>query len=150
VQDLRTLLSDDDLAALRAAFDRDAISRAASDPFAVLYPPLDNWVKETSATFFERSEMAPRDRERCILVMLTINGAMPMSFAIHLYWALMEGLSIDDLCQTITLVAAYGGVPRVAFGMTILQGTLNLLRGCVAAGKTQSSVVVSTFIAELR
>jgi alkylhydroperoxidase/carboxymuconolactone decarboxylase family protein YurZ len=149
MQDLRTLLSDDDLAALRAGFDVAVLSEAASSPFSVLYPPLDSWVKETSATFFDRSRLAPRDRERCIIVLLTVNGGLPVSLAIHIYWALMEGLSIDEICQTIGLTGAYGGVQRVAFGMTVLQRTLGVLTSCAKASSTQSATVVSAFIGEL-
>lgn len=150
MQDLRTLLSDRELASLRTDFDAAVLSQAASTPFSILYPPLEGWVKETSATFFDRSTMPARDRERCIIVLLTINGGLPMSLAIHIYWALMEGLSIDDVCQTIALIGAYGGVQRVAFGMTTLQKMLGVLRNSVQAGNTSSAAIVETFITELR
>jgi len=149
MQDLRTLLSEDELGTLRAQFDAAVLSEAASTPFSMLYPPLEAWVKETSATFFDRSRLAPRDRERCIVALLTVNGGLPMSLAIHIYWALMEGLSVGEVCETIGLVGAYGGVQRVAFGMTVLQRTLGVLQRC-AQSNAKSANVVSTFIAELK
>lgn len=149
MQDLRTLLSDQDLHALRADYDLEVMSRAASGPFEVVYPPIGGWTRETSATFFDRSTLSPKDRERCIVALLAMSG-IASSFAIHIYWGLMEGLSLDDVCQTISLVGVYGGIPKVAWGMTILQRIMILLRRCVEHGNTRSDSVVETFLAELR
>jgi alkylhydroperoxidase/carboxymuconolactone decarboxylase family protein YurZ len=149
MQDLRTILSHDDLLALRQSYDRAAMSSAAAGPFAVVYPPLEPWVRETANTFFECSVLAPPDRERCIITLLTING-IAASLAIHIYWGLMEGLTVDDVCETIGLVGVYAGIPRVAFGMTVLQRVLASLSASLKSGKTGSDFIVSVFIAELR
>lgn len=149
MQDLRTVLSDESLDLLRRSYDATVMAQAASGPFAIVYPPLDPWVRETSATFFERSSLAPQDRERCVIALLTVNG-IAASLAIHIYWGLMEGLEIDDVCQTISLVGLYAGMPRVAFGMTVMQHVLRILDGSLTRGSVRSDAIVATFIAELR
>jgi alkylhydroperoxidase/carboxymuconolactone decarboxylase family protein YurZ len=149
MQDLRSVLSDEDLQTLRREYDAVLMSRAASGPFAVVYPPLEPWVRETSATFFDRSVLDPCDRERCIIALLTVNG-LASSLAIHIYWGLMEGMTIAEVCETIGLVGAYAGVPRVAFGLTVLQRVLGILGTSLENSRSRSDVIVSTFIAELR
>jgi alkylhydroperoxidase/carboxymuconolactone decarboxylase family protein YurZ len=150
MQDLRAHLSDDRLASLRDHYDRAAMLRAASSPCAVLYPPLDPWMQQTAATIYERSSLAPRDRERCIIAVLISGGALPTSLAIHFYWGLMEGLSADDVCQTIGIVGAYGGMQRAAFGLAMLQRVLTMLDNSVTNGELGSTAIVGRFIAELR
>jgi len=150
MQDLRTQLNDDSLAELRSAYDRAAMLLAASSPCAVLYPPLDPWMRETGSTIYDRSHLAPRDRERCIIALLIAGGGLQTSVAIHIYWGLMEGLSVDDVCQTIGIVGAYGGMQRVAFGLATLQRVLDMLNGSVTSGELASTVVVARFMAELR
>jgi alkylhydroperoxidase/carboxymuconolactone decarboxylase family protein YurZ len=150
MQDLRTQLSDGSLAVLRGHYDRAAMLQAASSPCSVLYPPLDPWMRETAGTIYERSHLAPRDRERCIIALLIAGGGLQISLAIHIYWGLMEGLSIDDVCQTIGIVGAYGGMQRAAFGMAILQRVLALLDNTVTNGELGSTAIVGRFITDLQ
>jgi alkylhydroperoxidase/carboxymuconolactone decarboxylase family protein YurZ len=150
MDDLRGLLSDEKLRALREGYDARATGTATSSPFAEVYPPLHLWVSQTAATFFgPESTLVPRDRERCVIALLAASG-VTMSLAIHIYWGLMEGLSVDEICQTIALSGVYGGVQRVAEGFLVLQRALECLSSAVDLGSVGSQVVLTAIVAAFR
>jgi alkylhydroperoxidase/carboxymuconolactone decarboxylase family protein YurZ len=150
MQDPRMLLDEERLRRLRAAYDSKAMSAANVAAFAQVHPALHPWIEETAATFFERpSSLSPRDRERCIVALLAYTGP-PLSLAVHIYWALMEGVSVDEVCHTIGLVACYGGLPKCAQGLLVAERLATLLRDVAELQHPDAAQVVAALIRELR
>lgn len=121
LRDLRTLLPDAALAKLRQAYDPAVMSAANVGALATAYPPLGPWAAETAGTFFERpGPLSAKDRERCVIAFLALTGP-PMSLGVHVYWGLMEGLGVDEICHVMALAACYGGLPKVAQGLIVVE-----------------------------
>lgn len=146
LQDLRTRLSDESLRTLRAAYDSQRMAAANVTAIATTYPPLAAWAQETSATFFERpSVISAKDRERCIIALLTQVGPA-LSLSVHVYWGLMEGLSLDDVCQTVALVGCYGGLPKAAGGLLAVQRVCEVLADCAHHSAPDPAFVLNRLI----
>lgn len=138
MDDLRTLLSDEALARLRAAYDSVVMLNANVRAMSETYPPLAAWLRSTGEELFGHGAvLAPRDRERCIIAVLA-RSSPPLSFAMHLYWGLMEGLSVNEVCATVSLVACYGGLPELSHSTRVLGRVLRVL-GRVAEERDPST-----------
>jgi alkylhydroperoxidase/carboxymuconolactone decarboxylase family protein YurZ len=125
--ELREILSDAGLQQLRAAYDPSVMRAAMLETIVRSYPPLDEWNRAIASTFYgETSPISARDRERCLIALLTQSGA-ELSLAIHVYWGLMEGMPVAEVAHTIGLAASYSGVPRLAFGLPLLERVLTRL-----------------------
>lgn len=128
MQDLRRILSDTRLADLRAAYEPNVMRAAMLQTIVEGYPPLDEWNRSIASTFYgETSPISPRDRERCLVALLSQTGQR-LSLAIHVYWGLMEGLNVAEVCHSVGLAACYGGVPRLADGLPVIDRVLQVLQ----------------------
>jgi alkylhydroperoxidase/carboxymuconolactone decarboxylase family protein YurZ len=145
-----TILSDEVLSILRRGYDARRMSAANVTAISAAYPGLRSWAAETSATFFDRQNaIAPRDRERCIVALLAYDGP-PLSLAVHIYWGLMEGLSVDEVCETVALTGCYGGLPKCARGLLVLDRVVKLLRRLSEASPPPAEAVLDALVQEFR
>jgi alkylhydroperoxidase/carboxymuconolactone decarboxylase family protein YurZ len=125
--DLRSVLTDSRLERLRAAYDPQVMRAAMLHAIVEGFPPLDAWNRAIAGTFYDDpNPLTPRDRERCLIAVLTNTGPQ-LSLAIHVYWGLMVGLSVEEVCHTAGLAASYAGVPRLAVALPAIQRVLELL-----------------------
>jgi alkylhydroperoxidase/carboxymuconolactone decarboxylase family protein YurZ len=132
--ELREILDEVQLQQLRAAYDPAVMRAAMLEAIGRTYPPLDEWNRAIAATFYgDDGPIAPRDRERCLIALLTQSGP-ELSLAIHCYWGLMEGLTVPEVSHTIGLAASYAGVPRLAFGLPLLERVLTRLAAIEPTG----------------
>jgi alkylhydroperoxidase/carboxymuconolactone decarboxylase family protein YurZ len=122
------VLAQESLRSLRQAYDPKMMSAANVAALSSAYPPLRAWAEETSSTFFDRpGALAPKDRERCIITLLAYNGPA-LSLGVHVYWGLMEGLGVDEVCQAVALAGCYGGLPACARGLLVVNRVMALLQ----------------------
>lgn len=144
--DIRTILSDAHLGALRQGYDRASMTSAMVTAIEGRYPPLAAWNREIERLFYrEDSPLAPRDRERCLIALLAQSGP-PLSLAVHLYWGLMEGMCADEICHTLTLTACYGGVPRLAEAFPALERVLAVVEASAAAGVVDAGSLLTRIL----
>ena len=149
MQDLRTVLSSDALNKLRDGYDASAMRTAMLTATVEPYPPLARWNEAIADTFYgDESPLAPIDRERCIIALLAHNGAQ-FSLAVHLYWGLMEGLSVNELCHIIGLAACYAGIPSVGNSYPVLAKVLTTMSRISETSRYGSLDVVERLVAEL-
>jgi alkylhydroperoxidase/carboxymuconolactone decarboxylase family protein YurZ len=149
MNELQVALTQGQLEALRNAYDAGAMRNAMLAAISNSYPALDNWNRAIDATFYQSDRpLAPRDRERCLIAILSL-GSPPLSLAIHVYWGLMEGLGVDELRHVVALAACYGGVPRLAHGLPIVDRVVALLTRCVDRGTVSSAAVLFALLEEL-
>jgi alkylhydroperoxidase/carboxymuconolactone decarboxylase family protein YurZ len=147
--DLRTRLSAVALTKLRDAYDPAVMSHGNVAALRDIYPPLSGWGEEVSATFYDRpGPLTAKDRERCLIALITMLGAT-LPLGIHVYWGLMEGLSIEEICHTIGLSACYGGLPKASHGFLVVDRTLAVLNR-VAETSADAKTVLDTLIAAFR
>lgn len=132
MQDLTRLITEQELSRLREAFDEGVLLRANTSAFAAVYPPLADWGQSVGRLFFGPGPLCPRERELCLVTLLA-QRAPGISLANHVYWALMEGVSVEAICQAVGLAGCYGGLPTYTQGVFTVQRTLTVL-GRLAAG----------------
>jgi alkylhydroperoxidase/carboxymuconolactone decarboxylase family protein YurZ len=144
MSDLQSLLGVEQLQALRGDYDAEAMVAANVQAVSALVPQFASWNQAVGETFYgPRSPLAPAERERCLVTLLIQQGS-PVPLAIHMYWALMEGVEVDELVQIVGLTACYAGMPRLAFGLQTLQRLLLVLAGARPTGGP--SAMVSTIV----
>jgi alkylhydroperoxidase/carboxymuconolactone decarboxylase family protein YurZ len=143
--DLRTALNRADLRTLRQAWDAPAMGRAIAASLDGAYPPARPYVDAIAAAFYWAGTptdpdgasaaplLAPVTRELVLIGILGARGARSFDLAVHLYFALMEGASVDQVCATLELGGVYGGLPAFSDGLVVLGRTLSVLT-TVAAG----------------
>ncbi len=140
MDDLRTLIDDKSVLALRGAYSSTAMRAAMTGKLHLAYPPMHPWTEGTEATFYATDHIADRDRERCLIALLTVTGP-PLSMAIHIYWGLMEGIDMPEICHVIALAACYGGVPKLAPAFAVLQRLGPLLADLAARDAEPTDVL---------
>jgi hypothetical protein len=103
------LLGDQALAELRAQYDGEMILRMALANLESTDPRTAPYTTFVGDEVYRSPRMRPIDRERCLIAIL-VQSAQAMPLAMHVYWGLMEGLSTDDVLQTVLLAGMYGGL----------------------------------------
>jgi alkylhydroperoxidase/carboxymuconolactone decarboxylase family protein YurZ len=127
MQELRTIVTDATLKAMRASYSHDAMLAANLAAIGRVAPQLSSWNRSIAATFYgPTSPLAPRERERCLIAIIT-NIGPGVCLAMHVYWGLMEGIDIDEMIHVVGLAGCYGGLPRATFGMEVIHHVLNAL-----------------------
>jgi alkylhydroperoxidase/carboxymuconolactone decarboxylase family protein YurZ len=137
--DIGDLLGTDQLTRLRASYNSkrgekeiDGILRGVLPD---LYSESSQFIGAIIATYFDGDSAAPpkwelnkSDRERCIIALLAGQGAQfPLS--LHIYLALMLGVTPQEVAHIILLSGVYTGVNRFAEGMFVHVKTLRALNG---------------------
>lgn len=112
--DVRRKLSASQLKTLRAAYDEDLLNKAATYAAAASYAPAAGFIRGIGEQFFmgagQPGHLSARDRELAILAMFVATRASDFTFSVHVYWGLMAGLEVADMCEVLLLGGAYNGV----------------------------------------
>lgn len=126
--DLAAALTPEALAALRAAYSAPFMLEASRRAVAFPHPASAPYVEAVIKGFYDAARMAPRDRERVLVALLASQSNAPsLLLAVHLYWGLMEGLSVADLADTLGLSGVYTGLGHYTAGLKTLRVTLDAL-----------------------
>jgi ubiquinone/menaquinone biosynthesis C-methylase UbiE/uncharacterized protein YbaR (Trm112 family)/alkylhydroperoxidase/carboxymuconolactone decarboxylase family protein YurZ len=146
-QDVTKLLSDEVLAALRAAYVDAQMVQALSAPMPAQYPGSEALVEAIQAEFYGEGKTLPTtrmsnlERERVLIALLASRGGK-LTLAIHLYAGLMAGASPSDLASILLLAGVYTGIDRLAEGLAVQRDTFTLLAELFAQQKPLDAVNV--------
>ena len=134
--DLRTLITADELARLRAAYDSKAMNEGARKATSAPFPPSSTFVDAVINTFYGPSAVIPAvRREQVLIAIIASHAGMRRILAVHLYWGLMEGLSIEEICATLLLVGTYDGIDNYSEAQRHFATLINgVLRPALASG----------------
>jgi alkylhydroperoxidase/carboxymuconolactone decarboxylase family protein YurZ len=150
MNDLTSLLGREQLDKLRRSYRADELVAANVTGVGQAYPPLASWNREIGATFYAADgPLTPINRERCMVALLAYAGP-PISLAVHVYWGLMEGLTVDELCQVIGLTGCYGGLPRCVQGLLVLERMLGLLERLGKSDRSTAAAVLQEIVVEFQ
>jgi alkylhydroperoxidase/carboxymuconolactone decarboxylase family protein YurZ len=144
--DVRALLTDDELAKLRAGFSNDAMLAGARGSSIAPFPPAQPWVQFLLDYFYGagdggREPWPATERELFLLGLLSSRFmGRGLDLAIHVYWGLMAGLSVQRIADALLLTGLYCGVESYTNSLGVLRGVLGLLKD--AAGKDPSTGAV--------
>jgi alkylhydroperoxidase/carboxymuconolactone decarboxylase family protein YurZ len=127
--DVREALSAAQLEALRGGYDRATMHLVATKVVVGPYPPLAGLAAFAADRFYcaEPPVLAHANRERALLLLFAADRRPAFALAVHVYWALMEGLEVDEVAELLLLGAVYGGLDAYTDAMRVLQQTLGLL-----------------------
>jgi alkylhydroperoxidase/carboxymuconolactone decarboxylase family protein YurZ len=143
--ELSAILTERDLEQLRAGYDGHALIElkvaATSAPHSALAP----WVSAIGSTFFGDTALAARDRELCLITLLSFR-APGISVCTHVYAGLMEGLSVQEICQAVGLAGCYGGLPAYTESIGAVRKTLSILKRCVERSTCDTRSVLDATI----
>lgn len=145
MNDLTTMLTFDAIARLRSAYDPEKLRAANAKAFADTYPPMAPWAEAAAAVFFRTGPLSARERELCLVTLLA-HRAPGLSMSNHVYWALMEGVSVAELCEAIGLAGGYGGMPTYSSGVLALHRTLTVLQRVAAEPQHDSHAVLAALV----
>jgi alkylhydroperoxidase/carboxymuconolactone decarboxylase family protein YurZ len=97
---------------------------------------------EAAAPPFARSTLLPAEREMVILTTLALTQRDPLTMSAHIYWALMEKLSVEKLADMFLTVGFYAGIDNLRLTSTLLFNVLTLLNIFAGQGKTETRQVL--------
>lgn len=141
---LESMLSDENLALLKLGFDNAVAYKMALNSLAGPVPGAAPWVTSAGSYFFKNEEhMSPQRRELCIISMTTAMR-MPDQLAIHVYWGLMVGLSVEQIGNALFLAGDYGGIACFQTALKATSATLvSLQRQATAASASVDAALTS-------
>lgn len=87
-------------------------------------------------------------RELVLLTILSRKGNTQF-MAIHVYWALMEGLTVEAITNILLLSSYYEGIEVWSWGSGALGQILKVLKAQVATGKVDTMSVIGALKAQL-
>jgi alkylhydroperoxidase/carboxymuconolactone decarboxylase family protein YurZ len=128
------------LKALRDAYSRTDATAFLSSVLPSVYDKSEDYNRAISAAFYgnlpsddpseSRKELSHADRERCLVALLTSRG-VPDNLAAHIYLALMEKISVEEVAHVMMLAGMYSGVDRFTTALAAYITTLTTLAALV-------------------
>ena len=146
------LLTEPELKLLRAGYDPAKMLEDVREKLEAAWPDATPLVESVLGGFYvpvtgRKYRMKPANRERVVLALLANGGGQPFDVSVHFYWGLMEGLTVQELCDVLLLTASYGGVARYTDNFKLLGYTLALLKRMAAKGQPVPCKEVANTIA---
>lgn len=152
--DVRSMLTEDQLAVLRGSYRRAVMDMIATKIVAAPYPPAGALVAFAADRFYNDAPpvLTQADRERCLIAIFAAGRRPAFAMAVHIYWGLMEGLTVGEIAEIITLSALYGGLDVLTDNNKTLADTLKFLAKTADAGgeAAQSQVVLPALVNAFR
>ncbi len=131
--DLTTIVSAPTLDALRKEFSPDVMFAASRGAIVGPHPAAAGYVDWIITHLYDGKRLAPADRERTLVALIASQSVAPsLLLGVHLYWALAEGLSVAELCETLALAGVYTGLPHHTAGLGTLRTTLEAVADLAA------------------
>ena len=144
---LPDVLSQAELDRLREAYDGASLVAANAEAFGRPYQRLAAWGPTVATLFYAPDPIPPRERELCMITLLAYRSP-GLALANHLYWGLMEGLSVEQACQAIGLAGCYCGLPTYNESVFVVHRTLHVLKRLLAAGECAAKAVLAALVSE--
>jgi alkylhydroperoxidase/carboxymuconolactone decarboxylase family protein YurZ len=88
-----------------------------------------------------RSMLSIRDRERCLIALLTSRRA-ELELAIHVYLAVMEDISPEEIANIMMLAGMYSGLDNFSRGLRVEAKALETLAQIVEQNAAKDAVSV--------
>lgn len=123
---------------LPAGQRKEQLRDKVKDELLKAYGPAEGYLNAVFATFFpdipdSEKVLQDDDRERCIVAILAARDA-DFNLALHMYMAMMEGVSPAEIAHILLLTGVYGGVGSFSDGINIEVAVLKLLGSLVVEG----------------
>jgi alkylhydroperoxidase/carboxymuconolactone decarboxylase family protein YurZ len=134
-----------DLDKLRGAYKREDMTKILVETLPKAYVLSMEYVEAIGDLLYSkllpeesdpglRSALSVEDRERCLVAVLASREA-GLALAIHVYIALMEGVSPQEIAHILLLVGIYSGIDHLTGGLKTELQVLGALKKQIIAGK---------------
>jgi alkylhydroperoxidase/carboxymuconolactone decarboxylase family protein YurZ len=148
MENLSALITPSELEQLRTAYDKRAFLGANQNAFVEAYPPLASWIQATSNLLYADGPISTQQRELCLITLLAYRSP-GLALATHVYWGLMEGLSLEQVCHAASIAGCYGGFPTLGDAIVVIKRTCSVLKRLVGDDSTRaSSTVLAAIVRE--
>ena len=124
-------LKETQLTALRSGYNRNFMLNLGKKFLTQPYPPAVPWANFVMDHLYG-DEILSADKRELILTALLVASKQPGTMAIHMYWALMEGNTPEELGHLITLVGTYTGIDNYTIGIRTFHSVMETLQGFAA------------------
>jgi ubiquinone/menaquinone biosynthesis C-methylase UbiE/uncharacterized protein YbaR (Trm112 family) len=135
-----------DVEKLKREYDDGTMNSALASFFPAHYPLTAEYIKTIEAAFYvepasengsrSRTKLSPDDRERCLISILASRGTK-LTLAIHMYIALMNGVTDDEIAHILFLNGVYTGIDNLSFSLDVQQKTFDVLTKLAAKPQPQ-------------
>jgi len=134
--DVRSILTEDQISALRQSYSRSLMHVVATTITVAPYPPAAGLIAFAAERYYNEAPpvLTHADRERVLIGVFAADRRPAFALAVHVYWGLMEGLTVDEIAEIVSLSALYGGLDVLTDGMRTISDTLRILAKAVDAG----------------
>jgi alkylhydroperoxidase/carboxymuconolactone decarboxylase family protein YurZ len=155
-----TILSEEQLAALKQGYDLATFHKFA--PFQIRYDKAQPWIALVGNTIYNRetdergqpvwdpnaphSTLMAGQREIAVLSVMATTQRDPAAMAGHIYWALMEGMTVENIADVFLTVGTYAGLDNLRFTIGVLGEVLSLLANLTPGTKEMTTGFVLKFI----
>lgn len=138
--DITDMIDTAQLADLRKNFTSTDMNNALAGKLPKVYPDSQPYV-DAIAKMFTAPIPGPSegDRERILIAILASRGER-LNLAVHLYYAIGLGISLDEIVHILLLTGVYTGVPNFASALDVAADTFALLASLAA--KTPGAAAV--------
>ena len=134
--DLTQIIAPQKLADIRAAFDTNMMDAALAQSLPSDSPNSQDYVTAiknalttnlpADITPGPRSRLSQMDRER-VLIAILASRSDRLNLAVHLYYALGIGISVDEILHILLLAGIYSGLPNLANALDLTRDAFNVL-----------------------
>jgi len=143
----------EDLDKLRGAYKPEEMSSILTTTLPDVYHASKGYIEAITHRFFgklppeaprpgqPRKELSAEDRERCIVALLASRGE-GFTLAVHIYMALMAGVSPQEIANIILLAGIYSGVSNFTDGLLTEVKTLGTLASVAKDGANFGAAAV--------
>jgi len=148
--DLTQIISTPQLALIRAAFDTGVMDTVLAQSLPSDSPNSQGYVTAiknalttnlpADITPGPRLRLSQMDRER-VLVAILASRSDRLNLAVHLYYALAIGISVDEILHVLLLTAIYSGLPTFANALDLARDAFNVLANLSASQLDPVSVL---------
>lgn len=94
-----------------------------------------------------RSRLSAADRERCLIALLA-SQRTDFTLAVHVYLALMEGVSPEEIANVLLLAGIYSGADSFNSGLKVLEKAMEALEA-LAASKDREQLKIGAVFTKL-
>jgi alkylhydroperoxidase/carboxymuconolactone decarboxylase family protein YurZ len=154
MSDFQTQLTAEQLAALQGGYSRTVMDAVATKIVSGPYPPSAGLTAFAGERFYNDKPptLSPANRERCLLALFAGGRRPTFAVAVHIYWAMMEGVSVDEIAEIILLSTLYSGLDVLTDGNRTLTLTLGELAKAADAGgdAVKASTLLPALVAKFR
>jgi ubiquinone/menaquinone biosynthesis C-methylase UbiE/alkylhydroperoxidase/carboxymuconolactone decarboxylase family protein YurZ/uncharacterized protein YbaR (Trm112 family) len=152
ISNVKAILTQQNIDDLANKYSQTTMDVMLGKLFLDAYPTTQPWAQALEGAFGSpslpaddappgRAKLSLRDRERCIIALLASRGG-GLNLALHIYIALMNKITAEEIAHILFLAGVYTGVDNFAKGLKDELRTLTLLKDRLTKSQPLDTVAI--------